>query len=143
MHEVVCFDADPLKIHYSWCLWQIGKGPRDQWTANVEAARERIAQKQLGFADRILFLEPAEQVVRRQKEKDRIRRRGNFETHLRLREPLRRWYALLESLAPGRVVFNAHQTQEAPPGPLRTDRYDLALYDALVEAADRDTPSRF
>lgn len=136
-HEVVCFDTDPLKIHYAWCLWQIGKGQRDVWMANVEESRERMVKKQLGFADRIAFLEPSEDVVRQQKENDRTRRRSNFETHLQLYDPLRRWYVLLESLAPGRVVFNADQTKDSVPPHVRIDRYSLALFDALIGAADR------
>jgi hypothetical protein len=136
-HEIVCFDTDPLKIHYTWCLWQIGKDLRYAWLANVKATREQIAKKHLGFADQIAFLEPSEDVIRRQKDDDRVRRRSNFETHVRLYEPLRRWYVLLESLAPGRVVFNAHQTPDSTPKCLRTDRYDLQLFDALIEGADR------
>jgi hypothetical protein len=136
-HAFVCFDTDPLKIHYTWCLWQIGKVPRNVWLANVEASRERIAKKHLGFADQIAFLEPSEDVIRRQKDSDQTRQRRNFETHVRLGEPLRRWYVLLESLAPGRLVFNAHQNQDLKPRFLRTDRYSLELFDALISAADR------
>jgi hypothetical protein len=120
-----------------WCLWQTGKGLRNVWLANVEATRERISKKHLGFADRIALLEPSKDVIRLQKDDDRTRRRSNFETHVRLYEPLRRWYVLLESLAPGRVVFNAHQTEDPMPTNLRKDRYSLQLFDALIEAADR------
>jgi hypothetical protein len=136
-HAFVCFDTDPLKIHYTWCLWQIGKDQRNVWLANVEASREQMAKKHLGFADRIEFLEPSEDVVRNQRDSDRTRLRRNFETHVRLHEPLRRWYVLLESLAPGRVIFNAHQTQDLKPRHLRKDRYSLELFDALIGAAER------
>lgn len=141
MYEAVCFDTDPLKIHYPWCLWQIGQGSREAWLANVEASRELIVQKQLGFADQIIFLEPPEDVVRRQKASDRMRRRSNFEIHVRLYEPLRRWYTLLETLSPGRIVFNAHQGQDSTPTHLRTDRYSLPLFDALIDSADHQPDS--
>ncbi|WP_159917639.1 hypothetical protein [Pantoea sp. 18069] len=59
-HDIVCFDTDPLKIHYGWCLWQIGNGSREEWLANVASSREHVAQRRLGFADRIAFLEPPE-----------------------------------------------------------------------------------
>jgi hypothetical protein len=136
-HEFVYFDTDPLKIHYTWCLWQIGKDQRNVWLANVEASREQMAKKHLGFADRIEFLEPSEDVVRNQRDSDRTRLRRNFETHVRLHEPLRRWYVLLESLAPGRVIFNANETQDLKPSHLRKDRYSLELFDALIVAAER------
>lgn len=139
LHKRVCFDTDPLKVHYPWCLWQVGLGSREVWIANALATRECIANKQLGFADQIVLLEPAEDVVRLQKANDSRRRRSNFETNLRLREPLRRWYVLLEALSPKSVVFNAHQIQEMMPPKLRTDRYNLELFDALIEAADHQT----
>ncbi|HZX16976.1 MAG TPA: hypothetical protein VFF22_08965 [Pseudomonas sp.] len=137
VHKVVCFDTDPLKIHYAWCLWQIGKDSRAAWMADVEASRERVAQKRLGFADQIVFLEPPEEVVRQQKANDKVRRRSNFETHVRLYEPLRRWYMLLETLSPGRVVFNAHQAPDSTSMTLQADRYSLQLFDALIDAADQ------
>jgi hypothetical protein len=136
LHGIACFDTDVLKIHYSWCLWQIGQSRREVWLANVLSSRERIAQKQLGFADLIVLLEPPEDVVRQQKANDRMRRRSNFEAHVRLSEPLRRWYMLLDALSPGRVAFNAHQTPELRPIQLREDRYSLQLFDALIDAAD-------
>jgi hypothetical protein len=136
LHEIVCFDTDVLKIHYPWCLWQIGQSTRDLWMANVLASRKRIAQKQLGFADLIVLLEPPVDVVRQQKVNDKMRRRSNFEAHVRLSEPLRRWYMLLEALSPDSVAFNAHQTLEFRPTRLRAERYSLELFDALINAAD-------
>ena len=137
VHEVVCFDTDPLKIHYSWCLWQIGEGSREAWVMNVKAARERITVRELGFADQIYFLNPSEEVIRQQKANDRTRERRNFETHLNLYDSLRRWYELLECLCPGKVIFNAHQINETMPTLPSPDRYNLQLFDDLVQAAGR------
>jgi hypothetical protein len=136
-HGVACFDTDPLKIHYSWCLWQIGHGQREEWRAGVQAIRERLVERQIGFADQILFLEPPEHVVRSQKAHDLTRRRGKFEVHVRLHEPLRRWYQTLESLAPGRVVFNAHLAPHPFPVEKRADRYSVDLFDAFMNGMDR------
>src|SRR5690349_3550541 len=69
-YTLACFDTDPLEIYYAWCLWQIGKGERDQWIATVRATRQRLLNREIGFVDRVVFLEPAEAVVRRQKESD-------------------------------------------------------------------------
>ncbi|WP_341645285.1 hypothetical protein [Thauera sp. SDU_THAU2] len=136
-HDIVCFDTDPLKIHYAWCLWQIGSGSRETWMANVQATRKRISEKQLGFADQIVFLDPPEQTIRLQRTNDKTRLRRSFETHIRLYEPLRRWYLQLETLSPGSVLFNAYQAQDWTPARLRADRYELELFDALIDAADR------
>ncbi|MCV2216604.1 hypothetical protein [Thauera sp. Sel9] len=137
IHDIVCFDTDPLKIHYAWCLWQIGSGSRETWMANVQTTRKRISEKQLGFADQIVFLDPPEQTIRLQRTNDKTRLRRSFETHIRLYEPLRRWYLQLETLSPGSVLFNAHQAQDWTPARLRADRYDLGLFDALIDATDR------
>jgi AAA domain len=136
MHAVVCFDTDPLKMHYPWCLWQTGQSTREVWMSSVEASRVRVAEKQLGFADRVILLEPPEDIVREQKIHDATRRRSSFEAHLRLRKPLRHWYELLEDLSPGTVVFNGHQTHELIPAQLRANRYSLQLFDSLIKAAD-------
>lgn len=136
-HDVVCFDTDPLKIHYAWCLWQIGSGSRETWMANVQATRKRISEKQLGFADQVVFLEPPEQIIRLQRADDKARLRRSFETHIRLYGPLRRWYLQLETLSPGSVLFNAHQAQEWTPARLRADRFSLELFDALIATTDR------
>ena len=137
LHGVACLDTDPLKIHYAWCLWQIGQGSRDAWTATVEATRLRLAEQQIGFADRIAFLEPSDEAVRRQKANDTSRRRRHFEMHVLLYEPLRRWYGMLEDLAPGRVIFNAHEVPDLAPCSPRNDRYSVELFDAFINAADR------
>jgi len=84
-----------------------------------------------------VFLDPPEDVVRRQKVNDTMRRRSNFEMHLRLHDPLRRWYRLLEALSPGRVVTDARPGRPLPQATPRPDRYNLQLFDALVAAADR------
>lgn len=136
-HSIACFDTDPLKIHYAWCLWQNGQGNRDQWTTRVRATRRRIVQRQIGFVDQIIFLDPTKAVVREQKKNDLSRHRRNFENHIQLQEPLRRWYQLLEQLAPGRVIFNAHELKCLPVVETRPDRYSIELFDAFINAADQ------
>ena len=105
--------------------------------ANVQTTRKRISEKQLGFADQIVFLDPPEQTIRLQRTNDKTRLRRSFETHKRLYEPLRRWYLQLETLSPDSVLFNAHQAQDLTPARLRADRYGLGLFDALIDATDR------
>ena len=102
--------------------------------------RARLLRREIGFADVVVLLEPDEQQVREQQRQDTRRRRGNFAVNVQLQAPLRHWYALLESLAPGRVVFEGHLRPHVPGGELREDRYSVDLLDALVEAAQTKTP---
>lgn len=59
----VC-DTDPLKLHFSWALWQIGEAPEAEWLANLKFAREAIQNRRLGFADQYLFKRIDSQVAR-------------------------------------------------------------------------------
>jgi hypothetical protein len=47
---------------------------------------------------------------------------------------------LLESLAPGRVVFDGHLQPHVAGGEPREDRYSVALFDAFVDAAQNKAP---
>ena len=135
-HSTACFDCDPLKVHFAWTQSQVGRDTRAEWIVTVQAARRHLVNRTIGFADRVVFLEPTGESIRRQKDNDPTRRRGNFELHMSLYEPLRRWYATLEALAPGRVVFNGHQVQQRPTTISRPDRYSVELFDAFIAAMD-------
>ena len=75
--------------------------------------------------------------LREQQRQDTRRRRGNFAVNVQLQAPLRHWYSVLESLAPGRVVFEGHLRPHVPGGELREDRYSVDLLDALVQLAGK------
>src|SRR5688572_2779136 len=85
-HGTACFDCDPLKIHFAWTQSQIGRDTREEWIASVQATRRHLVDRRIGFADRVVFLDPPVEVIRRQKENDATRRRGNFELHISLYE---------------------------------------------------------
>lgn len=128
----VC-DSDPLKLHYSWCLAAIGEGPVARFRAEAAAARAAMAEKRLGLADLVLVTLPPLPVLRRQRDGDPTRRRGHFELHARLSEPLEQWYRAWEAVSPGRVVWHLPAAELPRPGN-RADRYDLAVFDGLLDA---------
>jgi hypothetical protein len=77
---------------------------------------------------------PDLETLHRQRDDDATRRRRNFATHVQLREPLRQWYAALDSLDPGRVIWDlpADGVPKLPaPRPVRTC---VDLLDSLVDA---------
>ena len=39
--HAVC-DTDPLKLHYSWCLLQIGAAEKSQWEHQLESVRSSV-----------------------------------------------------------------------------------------------------
>ena len=127
-------DSDPLKLHYSWCLAAVGAAPLVRFERELTAVREMFAQRRLGFADVVLLSIPDPKRLARQREGDRTRRRGHFELHARLAEPLTQWYAALERLDPGRVLddFPSELDIAALPHP-RGNRHDIDVLDSLID----------
>ena len=100
----VC-DTDPFKLHYTWCLWQAGFADASEWEAARDLAREAFRASRLGIADLVLFEDVEESTLRTRRDSDRDRSRRNFDTHVRLAGPLRRWYEAVAELDPGRVLW--------------------------------------
>lgn len=127
-------DTDPLKLHYSWGMAALGLAPRAQFDRELAVARVALRMGRLGFADAVLVGLPDLVTLQRQRDADHTRRRRNFATHVQLREPLRLWYVTLDTLDPGRVIWEL-PPEGVPklPAP-RADRVAPDLLDALVDA---------
>jgi hypothetical protein len=117
-------DTDPVKLHYA----------RARFDRELSVTREAFRTGRLGFADAVLVGLPDTATLQRRRDGDDTRRRRNFAAHVQLREPLQQWYAALESLSPGRVVWEL-PVEGVPklPEP-RAERCSVALLDALVAA---------
>lgn len=126
-------DTDPLKLHYSWCLYQIGSLPKGQWELQRDATRTALREKQLGYADAYFVKVIDYQTAKRQCEEDTSRVRDRFELHFRLQPFLIRWYELLEKALGGRVLYtlpdNGLSRDATPSNELR---YDIDVFDRFV-----------
>ena len=131
--HVLC-DSDPLKLHYSWCLYRIGAAPRARFAHEYQQVRQAMRHRQLGFADTVLVTLPDEIALRKRKEGDATRTRRSFDLHVQLRRPLQEWYRVLADLSPGRVAWNLPLAWPGPltDAPVRVERYDIELLDTLV-----------
>lgn len=127
----VC-DTDPLKLHYMWCLWQIGETAEHDWRLELAASRRAISEGRIGFADSYVISRIDPKIARERARADRTRQRRNFELHARLQPSLLDWYTALESALPGRVQMTLPPTMPALAS--RGRRYDLAAFDRLIEA---------
>ncbi|PZR64019.1 MAG: hypothetical protein DLM71_04060 [Chloroflexi bacterium] len=130
----VC-DTDPLKLHYSWSLWRIGAGSRQVFQRQVDAYRELMDGRRIGFADAYFVSIPDPEVLELRRTGDPKRRRRNFALHARLGEPLREWYAALEEVRPGSVRWGFPDEGVGQPVHSVRPRYDLEAYDALIGLA--------
>jgi hypothetical protein len=129
----VC-DSDPCKLHYTWTLWRIGAVDRVRWTADAKHAREQFERHRLGLADLVLVELPSAATLRWRREGDGSRRRRNFDLHVQLAGPLREWYAAMDELEPGHVVWGLPDRGLDPKTiPRRTSRTGGDLLDALIE----------
>lgn len=127
-------DTDPVKLHYAWGMAALGLAPRAQFDRELAVARVAFRTGRLGFADAVLVGLPDVATLQRQRDEDPTRRRRNFATHVQLREPIRQWYAALDSLDPGRVIWDLPGTGVPKLPEPRAGRCDPDLLDALVDA---------
>ena len=133
-------DSDPLKLHYIWCLFQIGRAAESEWEYAASLARAAFAAGSLGIADRICVAHVDEAELRRRKDGDPTRRRGSFELHVVLAEPLCRWYEAVATLEPGRVSWGL--PDRMPAGVSRDRRDGPLLFDELMRAVQARSDPR-
>lgn len=129
----VC-DTDPLKLHYSWCLWQVGQSTAAEWQFSRQAARDAIAKQRLGFADLYLVKVIDADNARQQMQNDPTRTRTNFELHLSLQAPLVEWYRAIEHVFPGRIQWSLPADFKMPHASPNESRYDLEAFDTFVDS---------
>ena len=126
----VC-DTDSLKLHYVWCLWRIAEGSERDWSLELAATRQTIADGRIGFADHYLVADTDVATARRQAVSDARRQRRNFDLHARLRPALLEWYTALDVVLPGRVQFGLPAS--LPVRWAAGQRYDLGAFDAMID----------
>ena len=137
--HAVC-DTDPLKLHYSWCLMQIGKCPKSQWELQLQTMRQAIKDERLGFADAYLVKIIDPMVARHQRDNDNFRMREGFDLHVQLQPPLIHWYKKLEATLGVRVRWEL--LESSPEYEAITPnrfRYDVGKFDAFIASLDNKT----
>jgi hypothetical protein len=102
---LVVVDTDPFKLHYIWTLWRSGQTSELAWGMHREVAREAFAMHRYALADLFLVADIDDATLRSRRGADTTRTRRNFERHVRLRDSLLAWYAAIDRLDPGRVIF--------------------------------------
>jgi hypothetical protein len=135
-------DTDPLKLYYNFALALHGIRSRAQLEMTFELCRHAMKTEQLGFADRVVFLQATTATLRLRKQQDAHRQRRRFGLHLELIDAFARYYMMLEQVRPGTVTFyDTEQGRSAPqiqshllPQHPQYARYDLRTFDALQEA---------
>ncbi|MET3648810.1 hypothetical protein [Phyllobacterium ifriqiyense] len=131
-------DTDPLKLHYSWCLLQIGVTDKSQWELQLQTTRQAVLERKLGFADAyfVKIIDPV--VARRQSDADTSRLRSRFDLHVQLQPTLITWYRHLDDVLGGRVHWelanSAPHFDAIAPNDLR---YGIEAFDAFRALLDK------
>ena len=103
-------DGNPFKgLWYNWVYAAEG------WEGVETVAplyRAQVERGALAFPDLYVALTATEEELRRRRARDASRSRRNFEKHLRLAGPLRRYFGELSEAAPGRVFITETNRQD-------------------------------
>lgn len=132
----VC-DTDPFKLHYVFCLWQIGAQAKSAWEFELDLHREMFREERLGLADRFFVSLPTAEVLRTQIENDSTRSRRTFDLHSRLGPALESWYQAVDSLESGRVSWkfpDSNVSTHLQQGSPRQERTGVEIFDRLIAA---------
>lgn len=102
-YRLVILDGDPFQpLWYAWAYDFVGWQSLDFMERFYWA---KIQNQMLGFPD-LYFVFGASQIeLRKRKENDSRRQRRNFETHLKIIEPQRRYFQAIQEFSPNRVCF--------------------------------------
>lgn len=134
--HAIC-DTDPLKLHYNWCMLQIGALPRSQWELQLETSRATFLERRIGFADAYLVKTIDPVIARQQRDGDTSRLRDRFDQNVLLQPALIRWYTQMDKVLGGRVRWELPETGFASDAitanPLR---YDIGAFDAFIASLD-------
>ncbi|TMC75062.1 MAG: hypothetical protein E6J13_00180 [Chloroflexi bacterium] len=132
---LVVVDTDPFKLHFMWTMFRTGQVTEIEWTTQRAVARDAFAAGRYALADVFLVSDVDDATLRARRESDQSRARHNFERHIALRDSVLRWYAAIDRLEPGRVVFGL-PVDGLTPALLakgkRTTPSGLMLFDRLM-----------
>jgi len=155
-YDVVILDGDVFQpLWYNWSLQSL---PDEERTIEQFASVETIAdfyrpilcEQDVGFPDRYCVLTADEQTLQRRKTMDETRTRHNFETHLKLNAPQRRYWEYLQSIAPNLLRFIDAVSITETGAQLQRDewseddhdqRWSVEQFDALVDWLNETSPT--
>lgn len=102
-HRLVILDGDPFQpLWYAWAYNFVGWQSLDLMERFYGT---RIQNQTLCFPDLYFIFCASEDELRKRQANDASRRRRNFETHLKMIQPQRRYFQAMQKFSPNRVFF--------------------------------------
>jgi len=81
---------------------KFGEAPESQWHQEKAATQQAILERRIGFADACFVGAVDPHIARQRRDGDALRRRRNFDLHIRLQPPLMIWIARSAPSCPAR-----------------------------------------
>lgn len=102
-HRLVVLDGDPFQpLWYNWAYDFVGWQNLDFMERFYESA---MRSGLIAFPHRYFIFSASEAELRRRRASDATRQRRAFEIHLKMIEPMRRYFEAMQTLSPGQVLF--------------------------------------
>ena len=132
-YGVAFCDGDPFHLYFAWALWKAGAMAEDLFAVESELYRAAFRDRQVGFADHVLWIEVSQEELRQRARADSTRRRKRHELYLSLTPWMKTWFQQREQLLPGsvNVMDPAREQRDLKPSQL-VQRYDLVVLDELL-----------
>lgn len=110
LHSLVILDGDPFQpLWYNWAYDFAGLQDLDFMERFY---KPKIRNKTIEFPDLYVIFSTNEAELRKHRTGDAGRTRRNFESHLRMIEPLHRYFKAMQAFSPNRVSFLDAESME-------------------------------
>jgi hypothetical protein len=132
----VC-DGDPFHLYFSLALWRSGAMDRKLFDNETVLYRNAIANHQVGFVDHVLWIDVADDELRRRAQADICRRRKRHEMYLALVPWMEKWFEARTLVLPGTVTMLKDDTRlEGLKLLPKSKRYETSLLDKMLTEVD-------
>jgi thymidylate kinase len=148
-YELVIYDGDIFQpLWYNWSYDFHIYGQTLEFISNFYL--EQIQKRNIGFPDGYFLLYNDESELRRRKENDSTRGRGNFEKHLQFIEPQKRYFEIMNVYIPNFVHFIKADTvgqnvksifEKVSELPHTEENYSLKLFNYLIDWLYHNKPN--
>jgi deoxyadenosine/deoxycytidine kinase len=130
----VC-DSDPLHLYYAWALWKSGALASALFEASLNLYRTAIREKQLGFADIVIWIDADVAELRKRKSGDHSRGRKQHEINLACLPWMKIWFAARERFLPGTVHLGSKELvlKDLAAIPALSVRYASETFDLMIQ----------
>ena len=131
----VC-DGNPLGAAFSWAAWKAQHIPSTLFDRELSLYRQAIADRRIGFVDRVLWLDATLEELRRRARSDSTRGRKRHEVYLQMIPWLKAWVDAREGVLASTMRYGSDESliRDWSDWPPLIQRYDPTILDRMMLA---------